>query len=363
VSGCPLDNYAISGLYTPGSTFKLVTATAALKDGLISAGQYIDDPASGKFTVPNCNASGGAAAGCVFSDDEAVGAGPVDLSDALTLSDDYYFYTLGDEFYNDSKQYGATPIQDVADQYGLDEVTGIDLPDEALGRVDSQAERQLLHKEAPVAFPTTTWYAGDNIEMAFGQGQTVVTPLELANAYATFANGGTRYQPEVGAALIDPNNDKVVKKIAPRVTGHVSMSPGVYDPILEGLKGVVETGTAAAAFQQYAHFSLSQYQIAGKTGTADHCAGQCNLGIDEPNAWFVAFGPEPNPQYVVLVVVGDGGYGAQAAAPAVMNIFNYLVTNPIGPVQLPTPTAPPTDVPLPSNLPAGTPTSTTTAHG
>jgi penicillin-binding protein 2 len=299
----------------------------------------------------------------VFSDDEAVGAGPVDLSDALTLSDDYYFYTLGDEFYNDSKQYGATPIQDVADQYGLDEVTGIDLPDEALGRVDSQAERQLLHKEAPVAFPTTTWYAGDNIEMAFGQGQTVVTPLELANAYATFANGGTRYQPEVGAALIDPNNDKVVKKIAPRVTGHVSMSPGVYDPILEGLKGVVETGTAAAAFQQYAHFSLSQYQIAGKTGTADHCAGQCNLGIDEPNAWFVAFGPEPNPQYVVLVVVGDGGYGAQAAAPAVMNIFNYLVTNPIGPVQLPTPTAPPTDVPLPSNLPAGTPTSTTTAHG
>jgi penicillin-binding protein 2 len=363
VSGCPLDNYAIQGLYTPGSTFKMVTATAALKDGLISAGQSVDD--KGVFNVPGCNTSGGAGAGCAFNDDEAQGAGDVNMQEALTLSDDYYFYNLGDLFYEDTSKFGQTPIQNEADAYGLDQVTGVDLPDELQGRVDSQPERQLLHRESPTAYPTTTWYAGDNIEMAFGQGATEITPLELADAYATFANGGTRYQPQVGSALINPANDKVVKKIAPKVTGHVSLPPAVYDPILGGLEGVVEqNGTAGKTFQEYAHFSPGQFQIAGKTGTADTAPSQITTGNQEPNAWFVAFGPEPNPEYVVLVLVDHGGYGATAAAPAVMNIFNYLVANPIGGVVLPSPKNPPTTVPLPSNAPAGTPapaTTTTTA--
>ena len=359
VSGCPLDNYAIQGLYTPGSTFKMVTATAALKDGLISSGQYVDD--KGVFNVPGCNTSGGAAAGCAFNDDEAQGAGDVNMSEALTLSDDYYFYNLGELFYEDSTKFGPTPIQNEADAYGLDQVTGVDLPDEAQGRVDSQPERQLLHRESPTGFPTTTWYAGDNIEMAFGQGATEITPLELAGAYATFANGGTRYQPHVGSALINPANDTVVKKIVPKVTGHVSLPPAVYDPILQGLEGVVEqNGTAGKTFQQYAHFSPGQFQIAGKTGTADTAPSRIVTGTDEPNAWFVAFGPEPNPKYVVVVVVDHGGYGATAAAPAVMNIFNYLVANPIGSVVLPSPKNPPGTLPLPSNPPAGTPAQTTT---
>jgi penicillin-binding protein 2 len=247
----------------------------------------------------------------------------------------------------------------MADEFGLDQVTGIDLPGESQGRVDSQSERQLLHREAPAAFPTTTWYAGDNIEMAFGQGATLVTPLGLANAYATFANGGTRYQPEVGAALIDPATDKVVKKVEPRVIGHVSLPASDYDAILQGLEGTVESGTAAATFQQVAKFSLGQFQIAGKTGTAD-VSGGVSSALKEPNAWFVAFGPIPNPRYVVIVVVQNGGYGAQAAAPAVMNIFNYLVTNPIGPVKLPSPSSPPSDTPAASNPVAGTPAPTTT---
>jgi penicillin-binding protein 2 len=358
-SGCPLDNYAIQGLYTPGSTFKLATATAALNDGLIAPGTYVDD--SGVFNVPGCNTSGGAAAGCAFHDDEAVGAGEVNVSTALTISDDYFFYDIGDLFYNESAKYGETPIQNVADDFGLDQVTGIDLPEEAQGRVDSQAERELLHKEDPALAPDTTWYAGDNIEMAFGQGATLITPIELADAYATFANGGTRYRPEIGAALVDPADDKVVKTIAPAVTGKVSLPPATYNAILQGLEGVVESGTAAGTFAEDAHFSLSNFQIAGKTGTADITADTITRGTQEPNSWFVAFGPEPDPQYVVVVVVDHGGFGAQAAAPAVMNIFNYLVANPIsGSVKLPTPAAPPTDTPLPSNPPAGTPTSTTT---
>jgi penicillin-binding protein 2 len=353
------NDYAIQGQYTPGSTFKLVTATAALQSNIISANQYVYD--GGTFTVPNCNGQNGNA-GCVFHDDEAKGAGEVNLTSALTQSDDYYFYNLGYLFYVEQSKYGATPIQNVAGQYGLGEPTGIDLPNEAPGRVDSQAVRKLLHKEDPTAFPNTTWYEGDNIEMAFGQGGTVVTPIQEAVAYATFANGGTRYQPEIAAAIINPATDKVVKRFTPKVTGHVDLPPSVYDPILAGLEGVVSNvaGTAYSTFHQDADFSESGFQLAGKTGTADVNSSAITQGDQEPDAWFVAFGPNPNPKYVVVVVVDHGGYGAQAAAPAVASIFNYLVANPIGPVQLPTPKSQPTKAPLKFNKPVVPATTTTT---
>jgi penicillin-binding protein 2 len=355
------NDYAIQGLYPPGSTFKLATATAALQSGIISPNTSVYD--GGSFTVPNCNGQNGNA-GCVFNDDEAKGAGEVNVVSALTQSDDYYFYDLGYLFYVEQSKYGATPIQNVAAQYGLGTSSGIDLPDEAIGRVDSQAVRQQLHKEDPAAFPYTTWYEGDNIEMAFGQGGTVVTPIEEAVAYATFANGGTRYQPEIAAAIVNPATDKVVKRFAPKVTGHVDLPPSIYDPILEGLEGVVSNvaGTAYATFHQDADFSESRFQVAGKTGTGDVTNDTVTRGDQEPDAWFVGFGPNPDPEYVVVVVVEHGGYGAQAAAPAVANIFNYLVANPIGPVQLPTPKVQPTKKPLKANTPppAATTTSTTT---
>ncbi len=353
------NDYAISGQYPPGSTFKLVTATAALQSGIITVNQNVDD--TGKFTVPNCNGQNGSA-GCVFNDDEDQGAGEVNLISALTQSDDYYFYNLGYLFYVEQAKYGPTPIQNVAGQYGLGEPTGIDLPDEAPGRVDSQAVRKALHKENPTAFPYTTWYEGDNIEMAFGQGGTVVTPIEEAVAYATFANGGTRYQPQIAAAIVNPATDKVVKRYAPKVTGHVDLPPSIYGPILQGLEGVVSDGdgTANATFKADADFSESRFTVAGKTGTGDVTSGTITRGDEEPDAWFVGFGPNPNPEYVVVAVVQNGGYGAQAAAPAVANIFNYLVANPIAPVQLPTRKVQPTKKRLKSNTPPPAATTTTT---
>ena len=120
-------------------------------------------------------------------------------------------------------------------------------------------------------------------------------------------------------------------------------------------------GTAYASFHQYADFSESRFQVAGKTGTAD-VNSTITRGDQEPDSWFVGFGPNPNPEYVVVVVVDHGGYGAQAAAPAVANIFNYLVANPIGPVQLPTPRVQPTKKPLKANTPPTTSTTTTTTQ-
>ncbi len=211
-SNDPLLNRAIQGVYTPGSTFKLATATAALNTGLISPYTYIDD--HGTFTIPNCKGT----VGCSYIDNPGdVPCGSCDVETALTMSDDVFFYTLGYWFYNTSR-YGPDPIQAAAAAYGLGQPSGVDLPGDNPGQVDSPALRVLQHKEVPSAYPNTYYGPGDAINTAFGQGETVITPLELANAYATFANGGTRYAPEVGAEIVSPAG-KLVRKIAPKVMG------------------------------------------------------------------------------------------------------------------------------------------------
>jgi penicillin-binding protein 2 len=348
-TGCPLINYAIDGEYTPGSTFKLNTATAALDDGLINAGTYVDD--TGVYHVPQkCTQ------GCTYTDDEASDAGEVDLPEALIRSDDYYFYSLGDQFFFSAQPDG---IQKTAAEYGLGTPTGIDLPGEDAGQVDSATLRATQHKENPTAFPYPSYLVGDNIETAFGQGETLVTPIQQAVAYATFANGGTRYQPEVAAAIVSPSG-KLVKQFAPKVTGRVSLPASTYQPMLAGFEGVIndKAGTGNLAFSEFAKFPMADYVIAGKTGTADVGPNK------EPNSWFVGFGPvnhaPTDPEYVVAVVIDHGGYGAQAAAPAVAQIYNYLYANPIQPVQLPTATRQPSATPPPTIPPAGTPASTTT---
>jgi penicillin-binding protein 2 len=355
------NDYAIEGLYTPGSTFKLVTATAALQDGLITPSYSFDDTT--RYKIPGCPAPGVVSTqGCVLSDDPGDSGGVYNVSGALTASSDAFFYNLGDMFWTDRGQYGVTPIQNEATAYGEGTITGIDLPGEAQGRIDSQLTRLKLHAEAPKAFPTTTWYTGDNIEMAFGQGATVLTPIEQAVAYSTFANynpatgSGTRYAPQVASEVVDPVTGKVVKKLAPQVTGKVAISPTNYAAMLSGFEGVISNrhGTAYADFQGFP----ASWNLAGKTGTASNAAGL------EPNSWFVAFGPNPNPQYLVLAVIDQGGYGADAAAPLVRNIFDYLDTNPISPtVTTPTPSSPPSLAAPALNPPLGTPTTTTTVPG
>ncbi len=339
------NNEAIQGEYTPGSTFKLITATADLQDGVYSPSKYYND--TGTFKVQNC--TGGS---CNFTDNVGDSGGEYNLATALTVSSDSYFYNLGELFWEGRATYGADAIQNVAAQYGEGVSTGIDLPNEVEGRVDSQTERVKLHKENPTAFPNTTWYTGDNVEMAFGQGATALTPIEQAVAYATFANGGTRFAPEVASEIVDPTTGKVVTQFAPKILGHVSLPASVSTPILQGLEGVIanKKGTGYGAFLGFP----TSWNLAGKTGTAT------NPGAKEPNSWFVAFGPNPNPQYVVLAVIDEGGYGAEAAAPLVRSIFDYIVANPVGGVKTPTVKAPPTSTTPVSNAPLGTATTTTT---
>ena len=347
-SNDPILNRAIDGLYIPGSTFKLNTATAALQTGLITPGfSYVD---TGTFKTPDCQYN---STTCVFHNSAGDPGGTYNVSGALTVSSDDFFYNLGYKFYSQAAQFGPTPIQDQAAQYSLGQLTGIDLPGEAQGRVDSQATRVKLHAMAPKAFPNTTWFTGDNIEMAFGQGGTYITPIEQAVAYSTFANGGTRYAPQVAAAVVSPTG-KVLDKIAPQVVGHVAISPSTYQAMMTGFTGVVQSanpaGTAYGAFQGL-NFPGG---LAGKTGTADTVPGK------EPTAWFVGFGPTADPQYVVVCVIDQAGYGAAAAAPVVRDVFSYLASHPIGPAVIP-PTENSSQATVGIQPPASPTTTTTTS--
>jgi len=345
------NNYAIDGLYTPGSDFKLVTSTAALETGLITGNYTYND--TGTYTVPGCTGTGTV---CTLKDDGAA-LGPIQVATAITASDDVFFYNLGAMFWEQRATYGNDAIQHYGAQYGLDGTTGIDLPYEQPSRIDSYAERALLHKAAPKVFPPATWTTGDNMELAFGQGETVLTLIGVADAYATFANGGTRYQPQVAAAIVSPTG-ALVRRMEPKVEGHVSLPPGTRGPMLQGFEGTIANplGTAYGTFQQYAKFPMSTYVVAGKTGTAS-----TNIK-GEPNAWFASFGPQPNPKYVVAAVVQHSGYGDADAAPATAQIWNYLYTNPVsGSVTLPTAAHPATTAAPPTNPPAGSTPSATGA--
>lgn len=313
-SNYPLINRAIQGEYTPGSTFKLATATAALKTGLITPSYYYND--IGYFAIPGCTSGK-----CSFHNSGGERLGLINIVKALAASDDVFFYHLGYMFYVNQAKYGQTPIQNEANAYGWGQLTGIDLPGEVKGLVDSPKTRALLHKKYPAAYPYNTWYVADQLEMAFGQGETLITPIQMANAYSTFANGGTRYKPQIASAVVSQSG-KLVKKFKPVVEGHVTLSPVDRSAMLKGFEGAVQSsiGTAGGAF---AGFPFNKFPLAGKTGTA-------SVTGKEPNSWFVGFGPVQSPKYVVAAVIQQGGFGASAAAPVVRKIFDYLMNHPIG---------------------------------
>jgi penicillin-binding protein 2 len=323
----PLINRAIAGAYTPGSVFKLATATAALDDGLITT-SYIYNDATGTYTVPGCTAGK-----CTYHNAGYQALGRINITPAIAASDDSFFYNLGVMFWEQRAKYGEDAIQKWANAYSYGEGTGIDLPGEQTGFVDSPQVEQKLHQQYPKAYPYPQWYAGNNLEMAFGQGATLLTPIEVADAYSTFANGGTKYQPQVAAAFVSPTG-KLIKRIAPKVTGHVTVTPQDHAAMLAGFEGAVGSsiGTAYYTFQG---FPLSSYPIAGKTGTAsvDSPSGQ-RLA---PNSWFVGWNPPSHPQYLIAGEISRAGYGAAGFAYVARDIFTYLMNhhNQINPETIP----------------------------
>ena len=312
----PLTNRAIAGQYAPGSTFKVITATAGLAAGVVSSGtQFLD---SGSYTVPDCTGER-----CTFSNAGGHQNGWVTLPTALAASSDVYFYSIGADLWRFRDRYDLA-IQDTATNYGFGAETGVALPGEQGGRVPTPEQKQAAHDENPTAFPFGQWFTGDNVNLAVGQGEMLATPLQLANAYAAFSNGGTVFSPNIAMRIAEPSSldgglPKIDRQIGPRVLRTIGLSSNVRDPILAGLIGAVRSsdGTASPVF---AGFPLEQYQIAGKTGTAQTAGKEAEFDT----SLFVGFGPVGAPRYVVAAVLEQSGFGADAAAPVVRRIFESL---------------------------------------
>ncbi|MDQ4132506.1 MAG: penicillin-binding protein 2 [Actinomycetota bacterium] len=304
IGAFPLNDRAIQGLYAPGSTFKLVSGLAALRTGLIPPQHTIND--QGSIRVGNPPRTFRNAGGQVN--------GLVDMRRALALSSDVFFYRIGADFWTSRQRFGNA-IQDTARDLGMGSPTGIELPNEAGGRVPDPDMRRRMHEENPQAFPTGSWFTGDNMNLAIGQGELVVTPMQLATAYATFANGGTVYAPRVASAIVDAGQHPV-RRIEPNPVRTIELPPAVRSVMLEGFKGAVvdPKGTAHPAF---GGFPLASFPVAGKTGTAE-------APPKEDTALFAAFAPADDPRYVVAVVMEESGFGATAAAPVARRVLQVL---------------------------------------
>jgi penicillin-binding protein 2 len=291
----PLLNRATQGGYPTGSSFKPITATAGLEEGLVSPEEIVVD--GGSLSV----------GGQVFSNAGGAVHGSITMSDALKVSSDVYFYRLGLEAETNGSH---GQIQDWAHRYGLGRRTGIDLSAEAPGLVPTPAWRNRLFRRESNPLIDRPWGVGDNINLSIGQGDLQVTPLQLANAYAALANGGTVVTPHLGSEIVDTSG-QTVKEIDPAPRRKLEISPVTREAILEGLhRAATEPGgTSASVFGDF------PVPVAGKTGTAERGAGNAD------QSWYAALAPYPDPQIVVVATVERGGFGVEAAAPLAAQIL------------------------------------------
>lgn len=275
----PMDNKTITGEYPPGSTFKIVTGTAALTEGVVTPDEQIFDSGH-HWIIPKGNADG-----------EALGW--LNFRSALAHSDNVYFYEMGNRL-------GIDRLEKYARMFGLGAKTGIDLPYEASGLV---ANRRYKEKN----FDDGEWYLSETFDAAIGQGFNLVTPLQAAMVMGEIAADGKRYKPHVVNRIIAPDGS-VVKDFQPELLSQLDVPEEDIKLVQDGLHDVTKYGTAASSFRGFT------VDIAGKTGTAENSQGR-------DHGWFVAYGPFDNPNVVVAVIVENGGYGSQSAVPIGRKIF------------------------------------------
>jgi penicillin-binding protein 2 len=309
----PQDDRSIDGVFPPGSTFKLITAMAGLQSGIINPYTPFDDTGHTHVgTTPIHNDNGDA-------------YGVIDLSEAITYSSDLYFDAIGLDLWYERNKFGPDYLQNTAAEFGLGRPTGIDLPGEASGKIPTPASYAKDHAEYPLDYPQGQWLPGDSYQVAIGQDEDLVTPLQLANAYSAFANGGTLFAPRL-AEDAETGSGKIVKQFIAPVKNHISIQPVWRQNLLQGFEGVVQNGegTAHGDFARTPLIS-SAYDLAGKTGTAQVNAPRQNDSV------FVSFSPATQPKYVVDAIVEDAGYGASVAAPVVREIYDQLYGLPLQP--------------------------------
>jgi penicillin-binding protein 2 len=309
----PAVNRATQGAYPTGSTFKPITALAALDSGKLDLDETIVDGGSVTY------------GGQEFANAGDVAHGPVDLQRALQVSSDVFFYIMGAR--TDVQEGDGGPIQEWARALGLGEPTGLDIGGEAAGNVPTPEQRNDAYKantdpggpggeQVDISRGELTdrpWAIGDNINLAVGQGDLQADPLQMALAYAAIANEGEIVRPHVGLRIDDPQG-RAIQEIDPPARRQVEIDPVWQRTIMAGLRDAAMTPGGTS----YKVFGGWPVEIAGKTGTAER--------PPRPDqSWYVALAPYDDPKYVVAVTIEDGGFGADAAAPAASEILTELL--------------------------------------
>jgi penicillin-binding protein 2 len=318
-SGYPLFNRAIQSAYPTGSTFKGITATAALQSGAWSLGDTYDDTGVYSQDGP----------GDLRHNAGHASYGVLDLTQAIKVSSDDFFYNLGRLMNSDAPKGGA--LQQWAHRFGIGRKTGVDLGGENAGILPSpewragqdKLESECVNGTGPfkrygkdpgcAIADGRPWSVGDNENLAVGQGDLEATPLQLATVYSAIENGGTVVRPHLGLE-IDSSDGTLVQKVDPPAARHIPIAAQNLDAIRLGLHEAASEagGTSADVF---ANWPQNRYPVYGKTGTAQH--------LNQPDqAWYVCYVPDPVKPILVVVTVEQGGFGAIGAAPVARQILS-----------------------------------------
>jgi penicillin-binding protein 2 len=339
-AGQPLISRAYQAGFAPGSTFKVMSSTAMLQAGYSAAGPY---DCSSNFVIPGDPTQ-------PFNNDESASFGPISLERAIEVSCDTVFYRVAyAEWVHDG---GNTPVahprdifMDAALGWGFGKVTGVDLPGEEAGNITTRASHKAtwlanraqycaaartgypdVAKTNPAFAATLKAYAADNcspagalyrggdaVNFVIGQGDTLITPLKLAQVYAAIANGGTLWTPQVAKAILSPAG-KVLRVFTPVAQGHLPVDKTNLAWLQNALQNVTTSGTSQV---QFSDFPLSQIPVASKTGTAQ-------VANHQPTSWFATYAPANKPKYAVVMMVTQGGFGSTTSADSVKAIYQAL---------------------------------------
>ncbi|QLH21754.1 penicillin-binding protein 2 [Streptomyces sp. Rer75] len=320
-SNYPLLNRAIQGQAAPGSIFKVIPTTAAVNAGYGFDGPYA---CTSSFNI----------GGQVFKNFESENHGGISLGRALEVSCDTVFYRLAYEQWkkdggNKPKKHPGDWFYKTAHQFGLGKETGVDLPNEVSGRVPDRQWKKDFWKANKDAWCKNgkkdgnytqrlsyenclegmKMRAGDSVNYSIGQGDTLVTPIQMATIYAAISNGGTLYDPTVGKAIVSPDG-KHIQEIKPKSHGKLPMKGDTHKRIDQALAGVATRGTAAWRFQGWPQDKIPMH---AKTGTAEVYGKQTT-------SWFATYTKD----YSVVMTISQGGTGSGASGPAVRKIYNAL---------------------------------------
>jgi penicillin-binding protein 2 len=333
-NGVPALSRAINGTYAPASAFKALSVVAATHAGYSVNANY-SCPYSIKFGNQT------------FHNDDTHVQGLMSLERAISVSCDTIWYQIGyDQWVKDG---GLTPKKNSKDYFfknagafGVGKPTGIDLPSEASGRLPDRTWKLAYYKAnknfycnylsrakpsdlrpfliAIAKEDCKDGYivrAGDAINFAIGQGDVLMTPLQMTDIYAAVANGGTLYKPEIARAVVKPDGT-LVTEFQPKANGMIPASKSTLDFLHAAFRSVAATGTASGVFGNY------PVQVSGKTGTGQVQGRNVNGTAKDPTSWFASYAPSNKPEYAVVMMVSQGGYGASTSAVGVREIYNAL---------------------------------------